>query len=137
PPGVGVRLRDQLVEQLQEQQAGLPLAFDVDEPARPRVPRTGEIAFRVASGRQHLLLSAAPHPVRSDLGVEVDVDLVDVDGDLGGGRVHPQPLDLPQPPPPPRRLPGAFDADYRGPKLTYNPNAPAPIPWPRGSVPRR
>jgi len=109
PFGVGVSLRDQLVEKIQEQQAVLPLAFDISEPPRLGVPRAREVALLVAPRGQDLLLLPTPHPVQSDLGIEVDVDLVEVEHDFVGREILDQPLNLPQATRSMPLLPGALD----------------------------
>src|SRR3954463_16274797 len=83
--GFRVGFRGQLVQKLQEQQAVLPLAFDVNESKRLGIPRAGKVTLLIAPWCQNLLLPPALGPVRSDLGIEMNVDLVEVQHDLVGG----------------------------------------------------
>ena len=107
--GVGIGLRHQFVEKIQKQQAGLSFAFDVGEPTRFGVPRAGEILFLVAPRRQHLLLAATMHPIRSDLGVEMNVNLVEIQHDLVGWQTVDKPLNRPQSTRPTRFFPRTVD----------------------------
>ena len=113
--GVRISLCDQRVEQFQEQQAGLPLAFDVSEPARLGIPRASKyVPLLVTSGSlKTFFCPAALGPIRSDLGMKVDVDLVEIQHDLVGSKILDQSLDRPQSTSPTCLLPGAVDDRLR------------------------
>jgi hypothetical protein len=109
PLGVRIGLCDQRLNQFQEQQAGLPLAFDVNEPACLEIPRTSKIALLVTSGSQNLFLLAVLGPVRSDLGIDLDVNFIEVQHDLVGSTILDQSPDRPQSTSPKCLLPGVVD----------------------------
>ena len=79
------------MDEQEEQRAVLPLPLDPGELPRAGVEGAGEVALLVLPRRRDRLLLAHQHPVRPDLGVQVDVDLVLVNGDLIRAEVADQP----------------------------------------------
>lgn len=95
----------QFLEQLDEELAVLPRCSDVDDLSGLRVQGASHVLFLVDSGSDHYLLRSWKHPVTTDLGVQVYVDLIDVDGDLGARKIFDQTLNSAYPP----RFPGFGD----------------------------
>ena len=78
-PAIGVQQRAQQVE---EQPGRLAVAGDVDQPLVGGIVGAGQMTLLVLPGRHHFPLGAGQHPVGTDLGVEVEIDLVHVEHHL-------------------------------------------------------
>ncbi len=109
PTSTPVCLRDKLVKELEEQQAVLPIAFHPGQLTSLGIQSTGEVALLVAPRCEDVLLLPGEHPVGSNLGIEVNVNLVDVQNDLTTREVVDQAANRSQSPLPTRFSPGAVD----------------------------
>ena len=61
------------------------------------IQRTGQITLLILARCQDGLLLARQHPVRSDLGVQMNVHLILVNGNLVRAQTPDEPSNLPQP----------------------------------------
>ena len=82
PTSVSITEGYQPMNQEEEQRAVFAFSFDPSELARAGIQRPGQITLLVLTRCQNLLLLTLEHPVRSDLGVQMNVHLVLVHGDL-------------------------------------------------------
>lgn len=126
-----IYLRDQLVKELEEQKAVLPIAFNPGKLTGLGIQSTSEVTLLVASWREDELLLSSQRPIGSDLGIEVNVDLVDVQNDLTTSEVVDQASNCSQSPQPTRFSPGTVD-DRFGP-IQSNPQ-PSKKPTHRGDA---
>src|SRR5271157_1334532 len=97
PASVWVGHRHQPMDQEEEQCAVLAFPLDPGELARAGIERAGQVTLLVLAGRRHGLLLARQHPVRSYLGVQMDVYLILVHGDLARCQGPDEPSNLRQP----------------------------------------
>ena len=75
-PGINLQ---QPLQGLDKQQAVLPFALHMVNAPRLDIQSPADIPLDVLARRHHLFLLAAVHPVRTDLGVQVNVHLVKID----------------------------------------------------------
>ena len=94
---VGIDL-EQTLQRQEEQQAVLPYARRIVNASRFGVQGSAYIPLDVLPRRHHFLLFAAIHPIRADLGVQMNVDLVKIESHFPG--LHPMhcPANHPQTP---------------------------------------
>ena len=98
PTSVPVRLRDEFVKEIQEQEAVLSVPFDPCELAGLGIESAGEVTLLVASRSADVLLLSGQRPLWPNLGIEVNVDFVEVHNDLARREVVNQPLNGSQSP---------------------------------------